>query len=88
MWYDTLGAALGFHLCYDKEHEERAIIWSAENGLSFANVDNGEGDLDRHKASPILVIRPGMADDRSRVAEVFNSSCTALRLHIIELVNG
>jgi hypothetical protein len=63
VWYDGSGSAQGFRLCYDKGHNEQAVLWSVNGGLSSATVDDGEGDLSRHKGSPILRIHPEMNAD-------------------------
>ena len=88
VWYDISGATLGFHLCYDKQRDERAITWSVEEGLSYALIDDGEADLSRHKASPILMIQPGLLDDRGRVTELFKSSYADVPADIVEFVIG
>jgi hypothetical protein len=69
VWYDQSGSAQGFHLCYDKGRDEQAIVWSVNGGLASATVDDGEGDLSRHKGSPILKIHTQMNADLARVAE-------------------
>jgi hypothetical protein len=88
VWYDASGSAQGFHLCYDKGRDEQALVWSANGGLSSASVEDGERDLTRHKASPVLLIHPTMKADVGRVAELFNSACADVPDAIVNLVNA
>ena len=88
VWYDASGATQGFHLCYDKGNDEQALVWSASRGLSSASVNDGESDLTRHKASPILIIHPVMKADFGRIAGLFNSACADVPKAIVDFVNA
>lgn len=88
VWYDASGSAQGFHLCYDKTQDEQALVWSVSSGLSSASVDDGEDDLTRHKASPVLIIHPTMKADVGRVAALFKASCAELPHEIIDLIHA
>lgn len=46
---------VGFQLCYDKAHSERAVTWKVESGFHHDGVDGGEGRAGRYKGTPILV---------------------------------
>jgi hypothetical protein len=67
--WDEEREIVGFQLCYDKAHGERAVTWKTESGFSHNAVDDGEDRAGRYKGSPIL-----LADgvfDAERVAAIF-----------------
>ena len=63
VWLDEDDAPVGFQLCYDKHHGERALTWRAGRGYDHAAVDDGEQTPAQHKSTPILV-----ADGRISIA--------------------
>lgn len=55
VWLDQSNGLVAFHLCYDKPHAERAIVWRGKSrALAHLCVDDGESEPGRYKASPIL----------------------------------
>lgn len=67
---------VGFQLCYDKSHGERAVTWRLESGFSHNAVDTGEDRSGRYKGTPILVADGGF--DARRVAAAFHGDSGAL----------
>ena len=65
VWYDRAdGEITGFELCYDKQNNERSIIWDRAAGYTHSGVDSGEEAPGRYKQSPLLVA-DGVLDNRS-----------------------
>ena len=55
VWLDQDNRLVAFHLCYDKPHFERAIVWRGRStALLHHCVDDGESELGKFKASPIM----------------------------------
>ncbi len=70
VWCDEAGAPVGFQLCYDLDHTERALTWKPTSGFQHNNVDDGEsGGPLRPKGSPVLV--PDGAIDFERLSKLF-----------------
>lgn len=69
IWNDESGEIVGFQLCYDKTHSERALTWKADSGFKHNAVDGGEDRPGRYKATPILVADGSF--DAENVAAVF-----------------
>ena len=63
-----LGRPSGFQLCYDKDGEERAVMWKSGKGWSHWQVDNGSGISGDNK-TPLLYLSGPF--DAARVARVF-----------------
>jgi len=74
--WDAESDIVGFQLCYDKTHAERAVTWKAGSGFNHNAVDSGEGRAGRYKGSPILVADGGF--DVQRVATSFHDQSGAL----------
>jgi hypothetical protein len=55
VWVAEDGVPSGFQLCYDKQHREHALTWTAAGGYSHMAVDGGESRPGRYKGTPILV---------------------------------
>nr|CAP48933.1 putative integron gene cassette protein [uncultured bacterium] len=55
VWQNDSGSICGFHLCYDKKTDEKAIVWHETSGYSHYKVDSGEDHSKRLKATPILL---------------------------------
>lgn len=56
VWLDQYNGLVAFHLCYDKSHSERAIVWRGKGKvLVHHSVDDGESEPGKYKASPILI---------------------------------
>ena len=54
VWIGEDGDIVQFQLCYDKGHDEQALTWRSDTGLSRHAVDDGEGGIYRMKSTPIL----------------------------------
>lgn len=55
IWTGEHGDIVGFQLCYDRAHAERALTWRVASGFSHSAVDDGENRPGRYKSTPILV---------------------------------
>ncbi len=55
VWEDTSSKIQSFHLCYEKNINEKAVIWSAKSGFNHLGIDDGESVQGHYKMSPILV---------------------------------
>lgn len=53
VWYRE-GKLIGFELCYDKQAEEKAFLWTVDHGFSQHTVEDGESEPYSMKASAIL----------------------------------
>lgn len=54
VWYSMRGGIDGFQLCYDKDHNERALTWRKTTGYSHDGIDDGENPGEA-KMTPVLV---------------------------------
>ena len=55
VWLDHDNRLVAFHLCYDKSHSERAIVWRGKSkALLHCCVDDGESEPGKYKASPVM----------------------------------
>jgi hypothetical protein len=84
VWYEKDGSLLGFQLCYDKFHKERAVTWRRGIGFSHEKVDDGEGVPGQHKSTPILV--PDGLFDAAAITERFRQESGTLDPDISTLV--
>lgn len=73
---DTDDALCAFQLCYDKSFGEKALYWSAGQGFTHMNVDDGEDHPGKHKATPLLV--PHGACDGHMLRRRFAATAQAL----------
>lgn len=69
--WDEETEIVGFQLCYDKIHSERAVTWKIDSGFRHNAVDSGEDRAGRYKGSPILVADGSF--DADKVAAQFLS---------------
>jgi hypothetical protein len=94
-WQDSGGAFVRFQLCYDVELNERALVWSGDEGFYHDGVDHGDGAGGGFAQAPILV-RDGKFDSGTVVprferesaqiqAEVRDFVLARMREHLIEL---
>lgn len=86
VWTAEDGAILAFQLSYDKPGYERALTWDREQGYGHSRVDDGEDQLGRIKASPILVV-DGVFDFRS-IAARFDEQAADLDPGLVAFVHG
>ena len=54
VWIDIENRPTRFQLCYDRQHEERALVWDGANGFLHQRVDSGETTPMRNDA-PMFV---------------------------------
>jgi len=54
VWFNDEGEIIGYHLTYNKPHDEKAIVWSKDKGFEHLGVDDGSRP-GKHPGSPILV---------------------------------
>ena len=54
IWFDSDDSIVSYQFTYDKPNNEKALIWSAEEGLSHMEVDDGSRP-GKHPGSPLLV---------------------------------
>ena len=54
-WQDTKGAVTRFQLCYDVEHNERALAWSAAEGIHHPLDSVAQDERSSHR--PGLIAR-------------------------------
>ena len=76
VWLDDAENLVGFQLCYDKMHGERALTWRANRGYDHSAVDDGEARSTAYKQAPILVADGQL--NRVRVSEIFNEASDAV----------
>ena len=68
IWFDTDDTILSYQFTYDKPHNEKALIWNAEEGLSHLGVDDGSRS-GKHPGSPLLV-RDGVANPEKIISMI------------------
>lgn len=76
VWLADEQSFSGFELCYDKQHDERALVWSKSAGFRHMAVDDGEQRPGKYKATPILVA-DGLFDAR-RICAAFRDASHSL----------
>ena len=84
VWFDELDKILSFQLCYDKEHNMRALTWKKPSTYLHHRVDEGEDHPLEPKASPILVA-DGKFDYKS-VAKAFRRESKEINRRISDFV--
>ena len=53
VWQNACGQITSFQLCYDRQGEERVIVWDSQRGFEHLSVDDGEG-LPSKNMSPVF----------------------------------
>ena len=53
VWYQEDGTIFGFQLCYDKDHDQRALTWTVKGRFQHDRVDSGEESVFANR-SPVL----------------------------------
>lgn len=71
VWQDELGQIIEFQLCYDKQYNQRSLIWNEQIGYVHNKVDDGENKPGKYKAAPIL--RDDEIFDFAKIAEKFKN---------------
>ena len=54
IWFDSDDSIVSYQFTYDKPNNEKALIWSAEEGLSHMEVDDGSRP-GKHPGRPLIV---------------------------------
>ncbi len=86
IWVDERGSPIGFQLCYDKQHRERALTWTEGSGFCHMAVDGGESRPGRYKGAPILVA-DGAIDARQILGE-FLGEAKSLPVEFVRIVES
>ncbi|MCW8956454.1 MAG: hypothetical protein OQL09_06195 [Gammaproteobacteria bacterium] len=55
IWLDSDYNPLAFQFCYNKLHDEHAVLWHRHHGYSHQRIDSGEPGDGNYKVSPILL---------------------------------
>ena len=84
IWFDDSEAIIGFELCYHKLTDEHALRWDRESGYQHYRIDDGEGGVRKHKASPVST--GGKPFDRHQIALHFEAAKTGLESHLFLFV--
>ena len=74
-----------FEFCYDKPRREKSVRWSAEQGLRFFRIDDGE-DSPLHNRTPIAW--PAQDVDRETAALRFESLGAGIEAPVYRFVLG
>lgn len=84
VWAEHDGRIVGFQLCYDVRHDERALTWWEGVGYSHNRIDEGEDRPGKHKSTP-LVMKDG-AFDRNLIAARFDEASREIDREVVALV--
>lgn len=55
IWINPDNQPVAFQLCYNKLHNEHAVLWHQHHGYSHQQIDSGEPGDGKYKMSPILL---------------------------------
>lgn len=83
VWNDQDGLIAGFQLCYDKEHDERALTWKNGEGYMHDRVDAGEVI---GKAKTPILVADGVFPAR-QIADRFSAASTAIDQNIAQFIH-
>ena len=73
VWFSKNLVVIGFQMSYEYEGKEKVLTWDYQHGFTHNNVDHGEGEPLRYKASEILV--PNGVFPKETVVELFQEQC-------------
>ena len=82
-WQESAGAFTRIQLCYDVERNERALVWSRNEGFFHDGVEHGEHAAGQ-AASPILV--PDGKFDSGTVVPRFERDAAGIAAEVREFV--
>ncbi len=85
VWYDG-DTIIGFQLCYKSHAGEHALTWEHDAGVSHRLVDDGEGRLQHHKMTPLLL--PNGPFDSTAVGPMFLAASADLEPGIVTTVTN
>jgi hypothetical protein len=86
VWENKNKDILGFELCYGKNKDEHAFVWTKQDGHSHLMVDDGESVSGRFKMAPVM-----MADghfDAKSIASKFLEVSRAVDQKVSNFVYG
>lgn len=72
VWLNEQKEIEEFHLCYDLNGNEHALLWDKEKGYRHRRVDDGEDRPGKFKAAPIFLLDGNFA--KTDVALLFEQS--------------
>ena len=84
VWFDPQKRPVGFQFSYNKNSDEHAIQWTAENGFSHDKIDDGENYDGSYKMTPIMV--PDGSFDNRKIADHFKSISDNLEPGLVEFI--
>ena len=68
IWFDTDDTIVSYQFTYNKNYNERALIWCEKKGLSHLGVDDGSRS-GKHPGSPLLV-QDGVANPNKIISMI------------------
>jgi hypothetical protein len=86
VWLNEDESPCGFQLCYDKQHREHALTWTADAGFSHMAVDSGESRPARYKGTPILVSNGSV--DALRILEDFRREAQSVPPEFAQMIEA
>jgi len=84
IWENENNEIINFQLSYNKVLDQHTVIWSKKTGYFHKKVDDGESNLGKHKASPILLSN-GVFDFKF-VADKFEADCKDMDKKVFEFI--
>ena len=84
IWENDGGHITGFHLSYDKGHNEHALTWSDESGFTHNRIDDGESTQGKMKAAPILI--PAGTFHRDAISDCFKTASSTINTVIADFI--
>lgn len=84
VWYSADDAVSAFELCYDKDSQEKSLVWRTTAQMRHASVDPGEPVVMGYKMTPIHL--PGGIPDFEQVMGLFESASSALPTALRDVV--
>lgn len=55
IWITPDNQPVAFQLCYNKQHDEHAVLWHQYHGYSHQQIDSAKPGNGKYKMSPILL---------------------------------
>jgi hypothetical protein len=86
VWFGEDDGIVGFQLCYDRSHAERALTWRHGEGYSHLRVDDGEAIGQTRKSSPVLL--PDGAFDPQAMLVRFLAISTEIPAEVAQFVRA
>jgi len=84
VWFDDDENIVEFQLCYDKSGDERVLTWRKNDTYSHDQVDQGENNPGRRKATPVFL--PNGIFDHKTTSEIFLQSSKEIDTHISSFI--